>query len=257
MCQLWESHNCEKLCCNFYLKLQFWNTKSAGEISSHDFELYTVVGIFRSKVEILEYKVAILSQLWDIRSEFWDIKSVRQLWDKSTIMKNEVEITIMKMFIWSCNFDSTVSRHRQARRSPRAPSAGGGANEHTYCHYILTGLWSRVARTPWNTIAAPTGSRNIIRLEYCHSDDACMPLDQSAVNCCLWLLHAKFSFGFGALNNAIIDGFCQCFGKVRLFLPCKFKSQFKILVHKKCTKSVFCLGSICGSREIIFHVKLV
>ncbi len=99
--------------------------------------------------------------------------------------------------------NSTVSRHRQARRLPRAPPAEGGANEHTYCHYILTGLWSRVARTPWNTIAAPTGSRNIIGLEYCHSDDACMPLDQSAVNCCLWLLHAKFSFGFGALNNAI------------------------------------------------------
>ncbi len=35
---------------------------------------------------------------------------------------------------------STVSRHRQARRSPRAPPAGGGANERTYCHYILTGL---------------------------------------------------------------------------------------------------------------------
>ncbi len=46
-------------------------------------------------------------------------------------------------------------------------------------------------------------------------------------------------------------------GKVRLFLPCTFKGQFKILVHKKCTKSVFCLGSICGSREIMFHVKLV
>ncbi len=31
-------------------------------------------------------------------------------------------------------------------------------------------------------IAAPTGSPNIIGLEYCHSDDVCMPLDQSAVN---------------------------------------------------------------------------
>ncbi len=79
----------------------------------------------------------------------------------------------------------TVSRHRQARRSPRAPPAGGGTNERTYCHYILTGLWSRVARTPWNAIAAATESRNIIGLEYCHSDDACMPLDQSAVSCCL------------------------------------------------------------------------
>ncbi len=30
-----------------------------------------------------------------------------------------------------------------------------------------------------------------------------------------------------------------------------------ILIHKKCTKSVFCLESIYGSREIMFHVKLV
>ncbi len=60
---------------------------------------------------------------------------------------------------------STVSRHRQARRSPRAPLAGGGANECTYCHYILTRLWSRAARTPWNTIATPTGSLNIVGLE--------------------------------------------------------------------------------------------
>ncbi len=35
------------------------------------------------------------------------------------------------------------------------------------------------------------------------------------------------------------------------------EGQFKILVHKKCTKSIFCLGSICGSQEIMFHVKLV
>ncbi len=45
----------------------------------------------------------------------------------------------------------------QARRSSRAPPAQGGANEHTYCHYIWTRLWSRVARTPWNMISAPTG----------------------------------------------------------------------------------------------------
>ncbi len=42
---------------------------------------------------------------------------------------------------------------------------------------------------------------NIIGLEYCHSDNACLPLDQSVGNCYLWLLHAKF--GFGALSNAI------------------------------------------------------
>ncbi len=90
---------------------------------------------------------------------------------------------------------STVFRQRQARRwPPRAPPAGGGANERTYCHDILTGLWSRVLWTPWNMIAAPTRSLNIIGLEYCHSDDACMSLDQSAVSCCLWLLHAKFAF---------------------------------------------------------------
>ncbi len=53
-------------------------------------------------------------------------------------------------------------------------------------------------------IAARTGSPNIIGLEYCHSDDACMTLDQSAVSSCLLLLHAKFAFGFGALNNATI-----------------------------------------------------
>ncbi len=30
-----------------------------------------------------------------------------------------------------------------------------------------------------------------------------------------------------------------------------------ILIHKKCTKAVFCLESIYGSLEIMFHVKLV
>ncbi len=55
----------------------------------------------------------------------------------------------------------------------------------------------------WTTPNIQWTTTNIIGLEYCHLDDACMPLDQSAVDCCLWLLHAKFAFGFGALNNAI------------------------------------------------------
>ncbi len=57
------------------------------------------------------------------------------------------------------------------------------------------------------------------------------------------------------LDQWVLSVFWQ--GKAFFFLPFKFKGQFKILVHKKCTKSVFCLGSICGSREIMFHVKLV
>ncbi len=70
--------------------------------------------------------------------------------------------------------------------------------------YVLPLHLNRVeARTPWNMIAAPTGSPNIIGLEYCHSDDACLTLDQSAVSSCL-LLHAKLAFRFGALNNATI-----------------------------------------------------
>ncbi len=144
-----------------------------------------------------------------------------------------------------CNLDlykgpriSTVSRHRQARRSPRAPPAGGVPMSTRSCHYILTGVWSRVARTPWNMTAAPTGSPNIIGLEYCHSDDACMPLDQSAVNCCLLIVACKVCIWIWSAKQCHwINGCCQyCFGKVRLFLPCKFKGQFKILVHKKMHK---------------------
>ncbi len=129
---------------------------------------------------------------------------------------------------------STVSRHRQARRSPRAPPAGGGANERTYCHYILTGLWSIVARTPWNMTAAPAGSPNIIGLEYCHSDDTSMPLDQSTVNCCLWLLHAKFAFVFGVLSNAIRSmGSVSVLARYVFFCHASSKANLKYW----CTKS--------------------
>ncbi len=52
------------------------------------------------------------------------------------------------------------------------------------------------------------------------------------------------------------QGVMSVFWQGKAFL-CMFKGQFKILVHTKCTKSVFCLESICGSREIMFHVKLI
>ncbi len=116
------------------------------------------------------------------------------------IFPPELMMCLSSIYVYT---HSTLSRHRQARQTSRAPPAGGDVNERMYCHYISTGLWTSVAQTPWNMIAAPTGSPNIIGLEYCYSDDACMALDQSAVNICLWLFHAKFAFGFGALNNAI------------------------------------------------------
>ncbi len=89
---------------------------------------------------------------------------------------------------------STVSSHRQARRSPRAPPAGGVANEH-----VLTLQFNRVViKSGTDTLkndCHPHCIPNIIGLEYSHSDDACMPLDQSgqllplivACKVCIWI----------------------------------------------------------------------
>ncbi len=87
-----------------------------------------------------------------------------------------------------------------------------------------------------------SGSSNIIGLEYCHSDN--MPLDQSAAtDCRMHSLHLDLERSTMPLDQWVLSVFWQ--GKA--FLPCKFKGQFKMLVNKKCTKSVFCLGDICVS----------
>ncbi len=80
-------------------------------------------------------------------------------------------------------------------------------------------------------------------------------LSIAASDCCMQSLHLDLERSTMPLDQWVLSVFWQ--GKAFFFLPCKFKGQFKILVYKKCTKSVFCLGSICGSREILFHVKLV
>ncbi len=117
-----------------------------------------------------------------------------------------------------CGVTSTVSRHRQARRSPRAPPAGGGTNEHMYCHYILTGV---VIKSVTDTLKYDCRPHWIPQHHWARvlSFWRCLyAIGSGRCQCCLWLLHAKFTFGFGALNNAIRSvGFCQCFGKVRLF----------------------------------------
>ncbi len=42
------------------------------------------------------------------------------------------------------------------------------------------------------------------------------------------------------------QGVLSVFWQGNVFILCMFKGQFKILVHTKCTKSVFCLETICG-----------
>ncbi len=71
---------------------------------------------------------------------------------------------------------------------------------------------------------------NIIGLERYQSDDACMPLDQSAVNAA-WLLHACIC---SAHQRIRAMGSVSALASLRFFLPCnkaKFKGQFKILVQ--------------------------
>ncbi len=79
---------------------------------------------------------------------------------------------------------STVSRHRRARRWPRAPPAEG----------------------------VPMSAHTGIGLERCQSDNACIPLGQSAVNLampvCHWIRALSMlpdccMLAFGALINAI------------------------------------------------------
>ncbi len=76
---------------------------------------------------------------------------------------------------------------------------------------------------------------NIIGLEYCQSDDACMPLDQSAVNCCLIVACLHLERSSTPLDQWALSVLWQCNAfYLFIFLPCnkaKFKGQFKILVQ--------------------------
>ncbi len=68
---------------------------------------------------------------------------------------------------------------------------------HLGCHQLKGRQWAQVLTQHFSRIVIksytvtlkydcrPHWIPNIIGLEYCQSDDACMPLDQSAVNCCL------------------------------------------------------------------------
>ncbi len=78
-------------------------------------------------------------------------------------------------------------------------------------------------------------------------------LSIAASDCCMQSLRLDLERSTMPLDQWVLSVFWQ--GKA--FFAVQVKGQFKILVHKKCTKSVFCLESICGSREIMFHVKLV
>ncbi len=85
-------------------------------------------------------------------------------------------------------------------------------------------------------IAALTGSPNIIGIEHCQSDNACMTV---ACNVCIW----------SAIRLIRLMDYKQCFDNVRLFFFCNAiklssKANLKYWYSKKCTKSVFCLGSI-------------
>ncbi len=72
---------------------------------------------------------------------------------------------------------------------------------------------------------------NIIGPEYCQSEDACMSLDQSAVNCCLIVACLHEELSSMPLDQRALSLLWQGHA---FFLPCKkakFKGQFEILVQ--------------------------
>ncbi len=64
------------------------------------------------------------------------------------------------------------------------------------CHYILTELWSRVARTPWNMITTPTGSPNISDWAKVLFFWRCLyAIGSERYQLLFDFFHAKFTFG--------------------------------------------------------------
>ncbi len=129
---------------------------------------------------------------------------------------------------------STVSKHRWARQSPG--------------HHQLKGCqWAHVLAIHFSRVVIKIGTATlkydcrphwiptIIGLEYCQSDNACMPLDQSAVNCCLIVACLYLERSSMPLDQWALLVLSQ--GKAFFFfffLPCnktKFKGQLKILVQ--------------------------
>ncbi len=155
------------------------------------------------------------------------------MWPDSTHLNKghlELHTDIIKLchvasiFIHVCVFGkyiglvSTVSRHRQA------PSAGGGANERRYCCYIWTGLWSRQewyghdCRPHWILQHHWVRVLSFWRCLFAIGSDAILHLDLER------------------LTMPLDQWFLSVFWQGKAFLPCKFKGQFKILVHKKVHK---------------------
>ncbi len=140
------------------------------------------------------------------------------------------------VYVWC----STVSKHRLARRLPRVPPAGGGANECTYCQYILTGLWSRVAQIPWNRIAvAPWIPQHhwarvlsFWRCMYAIGAERCQLLS----DCCRQSLHLNLERSTMPLNQWLLFVFWQ--GKA-FFCRASSKANLKYWYLKRAQNLYF------------------
>lgn len=75
-----------------------------------------------------------------------------------------------------------VSRHRKARWSPRAPPAGGGANERMYWHYILA-EFKYDCRPPLDLPTSLGESTVNLTLSICQCFNCCLIV---AWKVCIW-----------------------------------------------------------------------
>ncbi len=107
--------------------------------------LTLVQDFFIGRLELTRNEIEVQSNMQN-RSRL-NYQLLFQILSSSNIVYKMLKLTfpvvsncICHVILSTMFYDILSAVSRQARRSLRAPPAGGGANERTYCHYILTGL---------------------------------------------------------------------------------------------------------------------